>query len=89
MLDVEPYNPVIFNDPSNTRFVLNSGETIVVGTVIADGRFWMHTDREILDRKSLDQESLADWQFEISELTYKELNKGLEDMLKPVEADVE
>jgi len=79
MLDVEPYNPSIFDDPSNTRFVLNSGETVVVGAIIVDGRFWMHINRE----------TLADWQFEISELTYKELTKEMEDMLQPPEADVE
>jgi hypothetical protein len=79
MLDVEPYNSVIFDDPSNTRLVLGSSETIVVGTIIADGRFMMHIDRE----------NLADWQFEISELTYKELNKDMEDMLQPLEANVE
>ncbi len=80
MQDVAPYNPVMFDDPSNTRFVLNSGETVRVGTVIVDDKFWMHIDRK----------DLADWQFEISELNYKELNKGMEDMLAPiVEADIE
>ena len=79
MLDVEPYNPEIFGDPHNTRFVLISSETIIVGTIIADGRFMMHMDRE----------NLADWQFEISELTYNELNKNMEAMLKTIEADVE
>lgn len=79
MQDVEPYNPVIFDDPSNVRIVLDSGETVVVETVIVDGRFWMHIDRK----------NLAGWQFELSELAYKEFNKGMEDMLKPVEADVE
>ena len=79
MLDVEPYNPVIFDDPSNTRFVLLSSETIIVETIIVDGRFMMHIDRK----------NLADWQFEISELTYSELNKNMESMLKAMEADVE
>ena len=80
MQDVAPYNPVMFDDPSNTRFVLNSGETVRVGTVSVDDKFWMHIDRK----------DLADWQFEISELNYKELNKGMEDMLAPiVEADIE
>lgn len=79
MLDVEPYNPATFDDPSNTRFVLNSGETLVVGAIIVDGRFWMHINRA----------SLADWQFEISEFTYKELTKEMEGMLQPPESDVE
>jgi hypothetical protein len=79
MLDVEPYNPVIFDGPSNTRFVLLSSETIIVGTIIVAGRFMMHIDRK----------NLADWQFEISELTYNELNKNMEAMLKALEADVE
>jgi hypothetical protein len=79
MLDVEPYNPVIFDDPSNTRFVLLSSETIIVETIIVDGRFMMHIDRK----------NLADWQFEISELTYSELNKNMKSMLKAMEADVE
>jgi hypothetical protein len=79
MLDVEPYNPVIFDDPSNTRFVLLSSETIIVETIIVDGRFMMHIDRK----------NLADWQFEISELTYNELNKKMESMLKAMEAGVE
>ena len=79
MLDVEPYNPLIFQDPSITRFVLLNGETIVVGTIIVSGRFMMHVDRK----------SLADWQFEISEFTYNELNKNMEAMLKTAEADIE
>ena len=79
MLDVEPYNPVIFDDPSNTRLVLLSGETIIVRSIILGDRFMMHIDRK----------NLADWQFEISELTYSELNKNMESMLKAMEADVE
>ena len=79
MLDVEPYNPLIFQDPSITRFVLLNGEVIVVGTIIVSGRFMMHVDRK----------SLADWQFEISEFTYNELNKNMEAMLKTTEADIE
>ena len=79
MLDVEPYNPLIFHDPSITRFVLLSGETIIVGTIIVSGRFMMHIDRK----------NLADWQFEISEFTYNELNKNMEAMLKTTEADIE
>ena len=79
MLDVESYNPLIFQDPSITRFVLLNGETIVVGTIIVSGRFMMHLDRK----------SLADWQFEISEFTYNELNKNMEAMLKTKEPDIE
>jgi hypothetical protein len=79
MLDVEPYNPLIFHDPSITQFVLLSGETIIVGTIIVSGRFMMHIDRK----------NLADWQFEISEFTYNELNKNMEAMLKTTEADIE
>jgi hypothetical protein len=79
MLNVEPYDPVIFDDPSNTRLVLLSGETIIVKSVIVDGRFMMHIDRK----------NLADWQFEISESSYNELNKDMESMLKASEADVE
>ena len=79
MLDVEPYNPVIFDDPSNTRLVLLSGEIIIVRSVIVSDRFMMHIDRK----------NLADWQFEISENTYNEFNKSMESMLKATEADVE
>ena len=92
--DVEPYNPLIFDDPSNARFVLDSGEIIVVGTVNVAGRFWMHIDRESPDKEDPGSESLAwknkaDWQFEISELTYNELNKSMAEMLKPLEVDDE
>jgi hypothetical protein len=79
MLDVEPYNPLIFQERSITRLVLLNGEAIVVGTIIASGRFMMHVERK----------SLADWQFEISEFTYNELNKNMEAMLKTTEADIE
>lgn len=79
MLDVEPYNPAIFQAPSITRFVLVSRETIVVETIKTNGRFMMHLDRK----------NLADWQFEISEFTYNELNKSMEAMLKTTEVDVE
>ncbi len=92
--DVEPYNPLLFDDPSNTRFVLNSGEIIVVATVNVAGRFWMHIERESSNREYLDSESpdwknKADWQFEISELTYNELNKSMAEMLKPLAVDDE
>ena len=79
MLDVEPYNPAIFQAPSITRFVLISGKTINVETIITNGRFMMHLDRK----------NLADWQFEISEFTYNELNKSMEAMLKTTEVYVE
>ena len=79
MLDVEPYNPVIFDDPGNTRLVLLSGEIIIVRSIIVGDRFMMHIDRK----------NLADWQFEISENTYNELNQNMESMLKATEADVE
>jgi hypothetical protein len=79
MVDVEPYDPLIFQDPSITRFVLLNGETIVVETIIVSGRFMMHLARK----------SLAKWQFEISEFTYNELNKNMEAMLKAVKADIE
>ena len=37
----------------------------------------------------VERKSLADWQFEISEFTYNELNKNMEAMLKTTEADIE
>jgi hypothetical protein len=79
MLNVEHYNPSIFNDPSSALFLLLSGETILVRTIIVSGRFMMHIDRK----------NLAEWQFEISEFTYKELNKKMEVMLKTAEAGIE
>jgi hypothetical protein len=79
MLDVEPYNPLIFHDAASARFVLFSGENIIVGTNIESGRFMMHVDRT----------SLAGWQFEISEFTYNELNKNMEAMLKTTATDIE
>jgi hypothetical protein len=36
-----------------------------------------------------DRADLSDWQFEISELTYNELNNDVEAMLKPLDGDVE
>ena len=79
MLDLEPYNSITFTDSSSVRFGLGSEETIVVRSIAFGGEFMMHIDRS----------DLSDWQFKISELTFKELNKDVEAMLKPLDSDVE
>ncbi len=73
--DVEPYQSGFFIDPSMTRVTLVDGTEIVVSTVQSADTFWVH----------IDQQGLSDWQFEISEFAYGELNKTLADMLQPIE----
>ena len=79
MLDLEPYNSKTFTDSSSVRFGLASEETIAVRSIASGGKFMMHIDRA----------DLSDWQFEISELTYNELNNDVEAMLKPLDGDLE
>ncbi len=75
LLDVEPYQEGFFIDPTVTRVTLDNGETIEVQSVQSGEEYWVTTNTE----------ANAGWQFRVSEFTYRELNKSLEDLLKPLE----
>ncbi|MBL6689959.1 MAG: DUF4340 domain-containing protein [Pseudomonadales bacterium] len=75
LLDVEPYQDGFFIDPTVTRLTLENGDVIEVQTVQSGEEYWLHLG---LDGK-------RDWQYRISEFTYRDLNKTMEDMLQPPE----
>jgi hypothetical protein len=77
-LDVEPVDANRFSNSSTTTVAIDDGSSIEVSSMSLGDAFWVHV-------KSGDQ---AKWQFEVSEYTYKELNKTMADMLKS-EADDE
>lgn len=75
LLDVEPYQDGFFIDPTVTRLTLENGDLIELQTVQSGDEYWLHLG---LDEKTA-------WQYRISEFTYRDLNKTMEDMLQPPE----
>lgn len=73
LLDVMPFDTDMFKDPSILRVTTNTGEVISVASMAVDGKYFAHIDTQ--QRKQ--------WQYEISEYNYAELNKTMEDLLAP------
>jgi hypothetical protein len=72
MQDVRPFDPATFDAPSVTRLTLLSGESIEAKTVRLDEAYWLHLNRE----------DNALWQYRISEYSFNELNKTINDLLE-------
>ena len=66
--DVEPYRVGLFNQPSETIVTTSSGDSKVIRSENINDSFWVQMGE--------------DWQYEISEYTFNELNKSMNDMLK-------
>lgn len=71
--DVEPYQPAFFSTPGETSVTLASGESQTIWSERIAENYWV----------SLDQQ----WQFRVSEYTYNQLNKTMQDMLKEESTD--
>jgi len=75
LLDVEPYQDGFFIDPTVTRLTLENGEMIEVQTVQSGEEYWLHLNHDDKDA----------WQYRISQFSYRDLNKTMEDMLQTAE----
>ena len=71
--DVVPFEPGHFNEPGKTSVSYGDDQTRTIYSEKIDGSYWAYIDE--------------DWQFEISEFTFDELNKSLSDMLKEESPD--
>ena len=72
-LAVEPYEDGFFADPSVTRVTLDDGEIIEARSFQSGEDYWLHVNRA----------PASAWQYRISQFTFREFNKTMEDMLKP------
>lgn len=71
--DVMPFDAALFEDPGVMKLSTLQDEVISVTSVEAEGRFLIH----------IDTPALSSWQYEVSDYHYGELNKTIEDLLKP------
>ena len=71
--DVKPYRADLFSEPGETSVTTSSGELRTIRSENIDGTYWVQLDQ--------------DWQYKVSEFTYNELNKSMEDMLKTEPGD--
>lgn len=71
-IDVQPHDPALFNDASLANIALISGEVIKVATIKQGDDFWLHMNREATNK----------WRYKISEYSFNEFNKTMEDMLQ-------
>lgn len=72
-IDVQPHDPALFNGTSLANITLISGEVIKVATMKQDDGYWLHMNREATN----------EWQYKISEYSFNEFNKTMDDMLRP------
>ena len=66
--DVEPYRAELLRQPSETIVTTSPGDSKTIRSENINGTFWVQLDE--------------DWQYEVSEFTFNELNKSMQDMLK-------
>ena len=71
--DVKPYRADLFSEPGETSVTTSSGELRTIRSENIDGTYWVQLDQ--------------DWQYKVSEFTYNELNKSMQDMLKTEPGD--
>lgn len=71
--DVMPFDAALFADPGVMKLSTLEDEVISVTSVEAEGRFLIH----------IGTPALLSWQYEVSDYHYGELNKTIEDLLKP------
>ena len=73
--NVEPYRPELFSNPTETIVTTKSGEKKTIRSENINGVFWVQSGEE--------------WQYEVSEFTFDQLNKSMQDMLKSESDDEE
>ncbi len=72
-IDVQPHDPALFSDTSLANITLISGEVIKVATMKQGDDYWLHMNREATN----------EWRYKISEYSFNEFNKTMDDMLLP------
>ena len=72
LIGVEKQTEVILEDATETRFLLDSGEAITIKTQRIDGRHFLRLASD---------EKKRNWLYEISESSFQDLNKEMEDLL--------
>ncbi len=73
MTDVMPHDETGFAEPGRAKVVTSAGDAYIVRSVSRDDGYWVHLD------------SQPDWQFKVSEYSYNQLNKKLDELLKEEE----
>ena len=72
LVGVEKRTEVVLEDATETRFLLDSGEALIIKTQRIDGRHFLRLASD---------EKRRDWLYEISESSFQDLNKEMEDLL--------
>ena len=72
LIGVEKQTEVILKNPTETRFLLDSGEALIIKTQRIDGRHLLRLGSD---------EKKRNWLYEISESSFQDLNKEMEDLL--------
>ena len=73
MTDVMPHDEAGFAESGRAKVVTSAGDAYVVRSVSRDDGYWVHLD------------SQPGWQFKVSEYSYNQLNKKLDELLKEEE----
>jgi hypothetical protein len=72
LVGVEKRTEVVLEDATETRFLLDSGEALIIKTQRIDGRHFLRLASD---------EKKRNWLYEISESSFQDLNKEMEDLL--------
>ena len=72
LIGVEKQTEVVLVDATETRFLLDSGEALVIKTQRIDGRHFLRLASD---------EKKRNWLYEISESNFQDLNKEMDDLL--------
>ena len=72
LIGVEKQTEVILEDATETSFLLDSGEALIIKTQRIDGRHFLRLASD---------EKKRNWLYEISESSFQDLNKEMEDLL--------
>ena len=72
LVGVEKQTDVVLKDATETRFLLKSGEELLIKTQRIDGRHFLRLASD---------EKKRNWLYEISEASFQDLNKEMEDLL--------
>ena len=72
LIGVDKRTEVVLKDATETRFLLDSGEALIIKTQRIDGRHFLFFESD---------EKKRNWRYEISESSFQDLNKEMEDLL--------
>ena len=72
LVGVEKQTEVVLKDATETRFLLNSGEELLIKTQGIDGQYFLRLASD---------EKKRNWLYEISEASFRDLNQEVEDLL--------